>query len=99
MDEQKFTKEEVEDFAQRLGGDVDFIVEEGVKGMLVEPNCSKRNCKYFLGVRQDDVTELKEVVVCSAFPKGIPDEIAHGENKHIEPYPGDHGIQYRRDEE
>jgi len=38
---------------------------------------------------------------CKAFPKGIPDEIILGENKHTEPFPGDHGIQFepREDEE
>lgn len=31
---------------------------------------------------------------CAAFPRGIPEEIWSGRNKHTSPYPGDHGIQY-----
>lgn len=33
---------------------------------------------------------------CDAFPKGIPVEIATGQNQHREPVPGDRGIQYER---
>ena len=31
---------------------------------------------------------------CRAFPVGIPEPIATGENPHTEPYPGDHGIRF-----
>lgn len=56
--------------------------------MLSEPNCSIRNCKHFIGVSQPDGTEESEIVVCTAFPDGIPDEIAYGPNKHSVPLPG-----------
>ncbi len=36
---------------------------------------------------------------CDAFPDGIPDEIWRGDNDHIKPYPGDHGIQFEPEEE
>jgi hypothetical protein len=36
---------------------------------------------------------------CSAFPDGIPDEIAQNLVRHTKPYPGDHGIQYEPIEE
>jgi len=62
--------------------------------MMTEPNCSKRNCVHFQGGAQPDGTEIMERVVCSAFPNGIPDEIAYGNNLHTGPYPGDNGIQY-----
>jgi hypothetical protein len=31
---------------------------------------------------------------CAAFPDGIPYEIRSGQEPHVDPYPGDHGIQY-----
>ena len=32
---------------------------------------------------------------CKAFPEGIPKEIWYGKNRHLSPYPGDHGYQYK----
>ena len=51
--------------------------------MIDEPNCSKRNCRYFLGVKWLGDTEVSEVVHCQAFPLGIPQEISYGNNKHL----------------
>jgi hypothetical protein len=31
---------------------------------------------------------------CRAFKNGIPKEIWYGKNKHTQPYPNDHGIQF-----
>lgn len=31
---------------------------------------------------------------CKAFPKGVPFKISKNKFIHIEPYPGDHGIQF-----
>lgn len=62
--------------------------------MIAEPLCYARKCKHFTGVSQPDGTEMTETVVCAAFPQGIPQEIAYGDNPHTEPYPGDNGIQY-----
>ena len=42
-------------------------------------------CKHFTGLR-----------TCKAFPEGIPLEIWNAENKHTEPYEGDHGIQFEQ---
>lgn len=50
--------------------------------MILEPNCSKRGCAHFLGVKQPKDSEFGEVAYCHAFPNGIPDEIAYGDNLH-----------------
>jgi hypothetical protein len=58
--------------------------------------CLKRKCLHYIGFQNNSepFDELEECVVCSAFPSGIPDEIAYGDNKHLKPVSGDHGIQY-----
>jgi len=56
--------------------------------VIIEPNCSIRNCRHFIGVEQPDGTEESEIVVCAAFPQGIPDDIAYGKNKHMTRYKG-----------
>jgi hypothetical protein len=65
--------------------------------MLVEPKCSKRKCIHFQGARWLGDTESTEVVYCTAFPEGIPDDIAYGRNSHKKPYEGDHGIQFEEE--
>jgi len=64
--------------------------------MLLQPNCSKRKCKHYLGIIQPDGTEMTECVACEAFPEGIPDEIAYGDNDHTSPFTGDNGIQFEK---
>ncbi len=32
--------------------------------------------------------------VCKAYPNGIPQQILEGEANHVQPYPGDNGIQF-----
>ena len=51
--------------------------------MLLEPNCVKRNCGHYAGVDQPDGTESSERHVCLAFPSGIPDRIAYGNDLHL----------------
>ena len=63
--------------------------------MMQEPKCFTRNCKHFIGVKNDG-DELSERVACKAFPDGIPDSIAYGTNKHDKPVKGDHGIRYEK---
>lgn len=65
--------------------------------MIASPNCYRRRCRHFLGIDQPDGTEATERVVCTAFPDGIPDEIAYGTNKHLRSFPGDNGIQYEKE--
>ncbi len=62
--------------------------------MLVEPKCFSRECNNFLGA--SGRKEIAQIVVCRAFPEGIPDEIAYGDVLHLESYPGDNGIQFER---
>ena len=56
--------------------------------MLREPRCSIRRCKHYTGTMSLDGTEATERQVCKAFPKGIPPEIAYGENDHLKPLKG-----------
>lgn len=44
-------------------------------------------CKHLL-------TQRGEAPRCTAFPEGIPEHIIAGEEYHLEPIEGDHGIQY-----
>lgn len=50
--------------------------------MIAEPRCFTRKCKYFIGVKNDG-DETTERVVCKAFPDGIPEDIAYGDNDHF----------------
>jgi len=66
--------------------------------MKAEPKCYTRNCVHFLGMKYiGGLDETNERLICAAYPTGIPDPIAYGDELHIEPYPGDHGIQYAPD--
>lgn len=65
--------------------------------MIKEPKCSQRRCVHFIGVLQPDGTEREERLVCNAFPDGIPSSIAYGDNLHLTPVEGDHGIQYEQE--
>jgi hypothetical protein len=56
--------------------------------MLLEPNCAKRRCRHLRGVEWLGKEEDTEVCVCAAFPDGIPDEIAYGDDLHLKPRPG-----------
>ena len=65
---------------------------------LSEPKCYARKCKHFIGVKKPkDSVEDGEILVCKAFPNGIPDSIAYGNNKHITSFLEDHGIQFEKE--
>jgi hypothetical protein len=69
--------------------------------MIGEPRCYARKCMWFEGVKISDTDESTEIrterSVCKAFPQGIPDEIAFGNNLHLKPVEGDNGIQYEEE--
>jgi hypothetical protein len=65
--------------------------------MLLTPKCMTRGCVHFQGVKVDDNAETNERPVCRAFPDGIPVEISYGENLHLEPVEGDHGIVFKKE--
>ena len=68
--------------------------------MIGTPKCYTRECRHFIGVRQPegDGVEIGEYVYCAAFPEGIPDDIAYGDNKHLEPVPDQgNNIAYERE--
>lgn len=46
--------------------------------ILAEPKCYTRKCRHFDGVEGD---EPDERVVCEAFPDGISDDIAYGDEQ------------------
>lgn len=52
--------------------------------MFGEPNCFTRKCKHFIGVADigGEDEEIYQVLVCKAFPEGIPEEILFGDNLH-----------------
>lgn len=52
--------------------------------MIPTPNCYLRKCKHYIGVDQPDGTESTERVVCSAYPEGIPLDIAQGDDPHYD---------------
>jgi hypothetical protein len=67
--------------------------------MLETPSCYLRKCKHFIGAYNpsEPFEEKYEVVICKAFPLGIPDDIANGKNKHLTPVEGDRGIVYEHE--
>lgn len=63
--------------------------------MINQPRCHERGCIHFVGAKGKK--EIDQVVVCTAFPDGIPDDIAYGDNLHLEPVDGDNGIQFEEE--
>lgn len=66
-----------------------FILDDSRRLNLFSGVCCF--CKH---LNEGSIAEPR--MTCKAFPKGIPTEIWDGRNPHIEPYPGDHNIQFER---
>jgi len=56
--------------------------------MMSMPKCYDRNCIHYMG---HDTINDKLVQTCTAFPEGIPDSIAYGEDLHFEVLDGQNG--------
>lgn len=56
----------------------------------VVPNCydDDRQCRHFKGFKFDGENPFP---ICKAFPDGIPEEIAYGDNRHEKPVKGQIG--------
>ena len=69
--------------------------------MLAEPRCFTRRCRWYEGVRWLDATlgEASETNVCPAFPEGIPDTIAYGDDPHLTVHPLQVGLSVFREKE
>lgn len=68
--------------------------------MIREPKCSKRKCKYYQGIIKPDGSEKTEQPACQAYPDGIPNDIAYGDDKHLEVRDDqDNDITYKKEEE
>ncbi|MHC4269940.1 MAG: hypothetical protein ACYSTS_15945 [Planctomycetota bacterium] len=55
---------------------------------IMEPNCSKRECIHYLGVKAIGMNEKGLDIyehTCVAFPDGIPHKIAYEDNLHLKP--------------
>lgn len=50
--------------------------------MLSEPTCFSRDCKHYLGVKNDG-DETTERNYCEAYLDKIPDRITYGDDKHL----------------
>lgn len=58
--------------------------------MLAEPNCFTRNCRHYWGHTRSFDPE-GPIQTCAAYPAGIPDEIAYGDNEHADIQEGQFG--------
>ena len=89
----------------QIGGDLNRFGSVGLDDAEVDesmaigpPECFERHCKHYQGIKQIDTTEATEVSFCAAFPDGIPDKIVVGDDLHTQPFPGDNGIRYERED-
>jgi len=54
--------------------------------MIAIPKCYTRGCIHYTGIYSpDEESEVGQVPSCTAFPKGIPNQISAGSNEHLKP--------------
>jgi len=64
-----------------------------IEGAIAPPKCL--DCAYYGGPSKLYVLGL----TCKAYPDGIPETILTGKHDHANPLPGDHGIQFKEQDE
>lgn len=53
--------------------------------MIAPPQCFLRKCSHYIGIISDSLgDEISERPACTAYPNGIPDDIAYGNLLHLE---------------
>jgi hypothetical protein len=68
-------------------GQAMLTIDKNSDWPIFSPVCTY--CRHLTGS-----VPSRRQAVCAAFPRGIPEGIWLGRNKHQKPYPGDHGIQF-----
>ena len=67
---------------------------------IMESACTKRGCKHYLGIwrpESEGEGDYGETHTCAAYPKGIPDDIDTGKDKHLKVRPDqDNEIVYEK---
>jgi|WetSurMetagenome_2_1015567.scaffolds.fasta_scaffold1670449_2 hypothetical protein len=72
-----------------------ITIDKSLSKTIYSPTCVF--CKHLDIDKSLDNGMEDAVWVCKAFPEGgIPSPIWEGENKHTEPYKGDHGILFEK---
>ena len=72
--------------------------------MISTPKCYERKCKHFQGIEDTGKGDSKIedsglILVCAAFPEGIPKAIAYGDDPHYTPLDTQgNDIEYEKEE-
>ncbi len=61
---------------------ISSTIMHNISYLIKAPRCFQRHCKHYQGIAPPDGIELTGRPVCKAYPNGIPDEIAYGNDLH-----------------